>query len=77
MLCRKLTNPGTRTPAGKAKLHVHKWLSVDVGGEPTTDVQKNDVFGIMPERSVYSTQRKNQPERSDRLYCPVGIFLFK
>jgi len=58
MLCRKLTNPGARTPTGKAKLHVHKaklhvhkWLSVDVGGEPTTDVQKNDVFGIMPERS--------------------------
>jgi hypothetical protein len=33
------------------KLHAHKWLSVEVGEEPTTDVQKNDVLGIMPERS--------------------------
>ena len=33
MLCRKLTNLGARTPAGK-------WLSVEVGEEPTTDVQK-------------------------------------
>lgn len=33
MLCRKLTNLGARTPAGKR-------LSVEVGEEPTTDVQK-------------------------------------
>jgi hypothetical protein len=33
MLCRKLTNHGARTPAGK-------WLSVEVGEEPITDVQK-------------------------------------
>jgi transposase len=33
MLCRKLTNLGARTPTGK-------WLSVEVGEEPTTDVQK-------------------------------------
>jgi hypothetical protein len=65
MLCRKLTNHGARTPAGKAKLHVHKaklhvhkWLSVDVGGEPTTDVQKDDVFGIMPERSELNFDEK-------------------
>jgi hypothetical protein len=51
MLYRKLTNLGTRTPAGKAKLHVHRWLSVEVGEDPTTDVQKNDVFGIMPQSS--------------------------
>jgi hypothetical protein len=38
MLCRKLTNLGACTPTGKAKLHVHKWLSVKVGEEPTTDV---------------------------------------
>jgi hypothetical protein len=44
MLCHKLTNLGARTPAGKAKLHVHKWLSVEVGEEPTKDVQKNDVI---------------------------------
>jgi hypothetical protein len=51
MLYRKLTSPSARTPAWKAKLHVHKWLSVEVCEEPTTDVQKNDVFGILPERS--------------------------
>jgi hypothetical protein len=39
MLCRKLTNLGARTPAWKAKLHVHKWLSVEVCEELTTDVQ--------------------------------------
>jgi hypothetical protein len=53
MLYRKLTNLGARTPAGKAKLYVHKWKFVEVGEEPTTDVQKNDVFGILPERSAY------------------------
>ena len=33
MLCRKLTNLGARTPGGK-------WLSVEVGEEPTTNVPK-------------------------------------
>jgi hypothetical protein len=34
-LCRKLTNLGARTPTGK-------WLAVEVGEEPTKNVQKND-----------------------------------
>ena len=33
-LCRKLTNLGARTPTGK-------WLAVEVGEEPTMNVQKN------------------------------------
>jgi hypothetical protein len=33
-LCRRLTNLGARTPAGK-------WLVVEVGGEPIKNVQKN------------------------------------
>jgi hypothetical protein len=44
MLCRKLTNLGARTQAGKL-------LSVEIGEEPTTDIKKYDVFGILPKRS--------------------------
>jgi hypothetical protein len=36
MLCRKLTNPGARTPTGKAKLHVHKTKLDELVKSPKT-----------------------------------------